>query len=559
MKYFNMLGQNFECAETTIHFKAQTGAKGAAKVLIASLFTQFPVLLDSGFTKDKQIWGTLVPFKFGVKPLASGDVTLDLTHVLNLDALKMVDRPMSAGADSGPYESIFVSVRARKPQISIILDQKATLNAGAELFSLVLGPRLKGATSQPPAANEASNSRDLLPLFDSGHKLYSVYVNGITSKARNELMLTRDNLRNMLADLDHKPSRPRMQSFHEITAKEKGVDVELGARCPVLVRTAPGVKMTMKVPEVAVDVAFPSLVRFLSAHFQNLPALKDWLEETFGGIFIEERLSYFRTILNIVEKYLCMPGMSVACNLNVKVTACEHDVAIRIQTPEALPVSEEKSTSLSEKHCLPRNVTSAVEKNEPTASNTADGFLDDSEHEEDQFYDRSAMWALDEDAASIMQTARSNSSSEPSYVLDDETASTLSYSGGKGKNETMSSALLNAVSLGPEASAKVTASSAPLASNSGTMSPEMAAAERVRFAQPIGTRPGEAARTPVGSAANAPLPYAMKADISFNVMDVLADGKIIAKAMQEANAAIADLNLERASFIMRSFAVQDED
>jgi hypothetical protein len=50
------------------------------------------------------------------------------------------------------------------------------------------------------------------------------------------------------------------------------------AGCPVMMQTAPGIKMLTQVPKADVKINLPGLVRFVLAHFTDLPLLKDYLE-----------------------------------------------------------------------------------------------------------------------------------------------------------------------------------------------------------------------------------------------------------------------------------------
>lgn len=50
------------------------------------------------------------------------------------------------------------------------------------------------------------------------------------------------------------------------------------AGCPIMMQTAPGIKMLTQVPKADVSVNLPGLVRFTLAHFADLALLKDYLE-----------------------------------------------------------------------------------------------------------------------------------------------------------------------------------------------------------------------------------------------------------------------------------------
>ena len=76
--------------------------------------------------------------------------------------------------------------------------------------------------------------------------------------------------------------------------------------------------MLMQVPRVLVHTDVPSLVAFVDAHFEDLPVLKDWLEETFGMDLLEEHLSLLQTVLVRANKYLVQPSHAVEAQMNLK-------------------------------------------------------------------------------------------------------------------------------------------------------------------------------------------------------------------------------------------------
>jgi len=351
LEAIKMLCRNFDFAETKIALKAATGPEGSLKCVITKLFAQFPLLLDSRFDKDKQIWGTLVPFKVGVRPQASGDVMIELLHVLGLN---IADLSASSEVEDEVRDVTVLGITARKPHVSIIVDQKSTLKAGAELFSLMIGPRTSGKKlpfGVPDMMQGAIDREEmyrtgaLQPLFASGSE-FADFDLSLEDRSESKhdplaLELTMDNVRSMTemyADESIDKKGIRKQSFHEVMMKNDPNSTFQGelvkAECPLFLQTAPGIKMLLQVPKINVLLAFPAMMKFLAAHFKDLSALKEWLEDTFGGNFVGEQLFYFQTVLVCIAKYLIMPGMSAELNLNIKVITQSCEIMVRLQTPE---------------------------------------------------------------------------------------------------------------------------------------------------------------------------------------------------------------------------------
>jgi hypothetical protein len=94
--------RNFDFAELKIRSRIHSGLDGYVRAEVKRLFAQFPLLLDTQLSKDKTIWGALVPFRFAVRPQSSGDVVIELAHVLELvTGTAGGDMAGGSGADNG--------------------------------------------------------------------------------------------------------------------------------------------------------------------------------------------------------------------------------------------------------------------------------------------------------------------------------------------------------------------------------------------------------------------------------------------------------------------------
>jgi hypothetical protein len=124
--------RNFDFSEAMVRARLHSGRDGFMRAEVRKLFAQFPLLLDTSMSKDKTIWGTLVPFKFAVRPQASGDVNVELSHVVEVAPAEPPDGAAGGGAAGagagggagGAGDSMSVLVlTARKPHVSIIVDK----------------------------------------------------------------------------------------------------------------------------------------------------------------------------------------------------------------------------------------------------------------------------------------------------------------------------------------------------------------------------------------------------------------------------------------------------
>ena len=401
--------RNFDFAEMKVSASLASGLQGKLRAVVQRVFAQFPLLLDTAISKDKTIWGTLVPFRFAMRPQRSGDVFIELAHVLaaaaptsthqtpgkrkggggksqshgqggqdedkmqplannmartaespldpvsasmqqkelstrehvlqrqgegkglavhihgnvytsldvrspytgeNMDAAHDQDRRASVrrlgsmssmynndGDEEGNESMPVLLLSARKPHISIIVDQSSTLKPGAELFTLMMGPRqLSDEISEMPfgtpdmleQAAEAEaffRKKNMPPLFsdhekpgDFGDDMIQAEIAAVAEAVARR---GRDIFKGGgggggggggAGDTDNEWDADFVQSIREqVDLQEKAAREEREASrqrerearqrdCPIFLQTAPGVKMLMQIPKVDVNLMLPALV-----------------------------------------------------------------------------------------------------------------------------------------------------------------------------------------------------------------------------------------------------------------------------------------------------------
>jgi hypothetical protein len=452
--------RNFDFAEMRVGASLTSGLEGRLRAVVDRVFAQFPLLLDTAISKDKIIWGTLVPFRFAMRPQRSGDVLIELAHVLqpvqattiassNQTPPRPQDKPdeeeerlphnmsrtraspldpVSASMQRNElstrehvlqrqgegrglpvhihgnvYTSLDVHARhtsetgpnrqrsctmatshssghsvadteeegskrnntmqvlllsAYKPHISIIVDKPSTMKPGAELFSLMMGPRQLsdeireipfGTPDMLQEAAEAEaffrkkNMPDLFPdeekPNDFGDDMIQAEIAAVAEAVARKGHMFKGKDRDSEWDTDFVRSIRDQVNFVEAAAREEREEARRRERearqrgCPIFLQTAPGIKMLMQIPKVDVNLMLPAFVRFLAAHFIDLLALKEWLEGMLGGEFLEEHLAVGQVVLERMSKYLLLPGLKLNLNLNVRVVAQACEVMFRVDTP----------------------------------------------------------------------------------------------------------------------------------------------------------------------------------------------------------------------------------
>ena len=62
-------------------------------------------------------------------------------------------------------------------------------------------------------------------------------------------------------------------------------------------------------------------MRFVKAHFADIPKLRLFLEKTLGGEFFDDQLAVGQIVLDRIAKYLLLSGLDIELSLTFKVLA----------------------------------------------------------------------------------------------------------------------------------------------------------------------------------------------------------------------------------------------
>ena len=113
---------------------------------------------------------------------------------------------------------------------------------------------------------------------------------------------------------------------------------DLRAPVPVKVDTAPGIKVIADVPKALLDVKMDNLMRYLKLHFDDLDALRVFLNRTYKGNYLYEQLMVGQLVLQRLKKYLLADGLEVDLNFDCKVVTptSKDDIIVSVRTPKHL-------------------------------------------------------------------------------------------------------------------------------------------------------------------------------------------------------------------------------
>lgn len=226
---------------------------------------------------------------------------------------------------AGEQADILLSVLARQPRFSVIVDRAAQFSAGSVLLGADIG--------MPPASSakkEEDYSKNTKPS-SSELGVYATDLNGSQSSQSAE----NPGEENGSGEV----TPPTIPSGSE----QRKVDIALGG-VPLSVFTAPEIKLFTQIGSAEVLLHLPTLLRFVLAHFADLDLLRQYLEsctsigfftylicitiyvtfcwfryEVTGLEFPEEHLHVFKLVLERMAKYLLLPVVQLDININAKV------------------------------------------------------------------------------------------------------------------------------------------------------------------------------------------------------------------------------------------------
>lgn len=372
LEVIKFISRNLDWVQFLVSGSLHSGVGGLCKMEINSLYSQFPLLLDTIFSKDKSLGYTaMVPFILTVKPKSNGDIEVEMMASGEGEEGGAVSSSTSTSAPSSaptspptstsathpqyqpsmtgmcpdsPFTPVSSYIRQQnagmggmggkaaelipvqskdpeqiydlliallsicRPHVSLCVDSPVSLKPGSELFSVMLGPRCD------PTSTGDSAPRTKLP-FGAPNMMHLAQQREQQAGAA-------------LAPLfDATPSTaPPIQPTSAPSPSADG--------CKVFLQTAPGIKFLAQIPKIFASVYLPALLSFLQGHFSNLPLLQEYLQNTLGGIVLIEHLDICKVVLTRIRKYLLVPGLEVDARVQIKITAVNSELLVRVLTPE---------------------------------------------------------------------------------------------------------------------------------------------------------------------------------------------------------------------------------
>ena len=225
------------------------------------------------------------------------------SHLSSADRLKRdLDRIRAQQLAPDQSESVLRAL-VTQPNISVIIDKAMTLQPGASLLSMRLGPV----------------EQDWKPLGFDGNA-------GALQLRRTSTVSDSDS---GAGGSGNSPVPSTPQSVHSeapgktpaaATATATAPQAVQLPGCPIMVQTSPHIKVLVQVPDIELDIYLAHLFRFIYAYIGDV----ELLIKTLGLVEEQEvretrqHVQFSLFLLERLEKYVLIPHLNMSVNLSVK-------------------------------------------------------------------------------------------------------------------------------------------------------------------------------------------------------------------------------------------------
>lgn len=116
-------------------------------------------------------------------------------------------------------------------------------------------------------------------------------------------------------------AKPMTRTDTEDVSEDRLSDVTTASSgCPVLIQTADNIKLQINVTKSILALEVPSLIHFVSKHYQDISKLRCFIRACFGLDFFDEELLVGKLLSDFVGKLLLKPHIHFHLRVSGKVS-----------------------------------------------------------------------------------------------------------------------------------------------------------------------------------------------------------------------------------------------
>jgi hypothetical protein len=111
----------------------------------------------------------------------------------------------------------------------------------------------------------------------------------------------------------------------------------------IRIKTAPTVKCLLQVQKIDTTCSLTNLLRYLSAHVEDVDSFQQYLLNTFG-INAGDEISFLKFFIETFSKYFLHTGVDISINIDGKILSLENEIFIRLETLQDFLQDQDEET-----------------------------------------------------------------------------------------------------------------------------------------------------------------------------------------------------------------------
>jgi len=339
--FLRTIVNNLDFAHSKIIGRLQSGPDGIIIMNIHDFLLQVPLALHLALAKSMNlIYQPYVPTAMIMIAENNDDVRVEVYHEIpdaekkeklepdrstilsNAHRITIVERQSTTNRitisndidyydddyyDEDLAERFLVSTTTMSEQsIELLAETSTTFKSGSQIFSISLCN--KNATSRPQRQHSDDEEGD------DTRKSESLNINERTTSTTSATSASENK--------QMSPPQSRLSAHRRVSAIQT-----LGIR----IKTAPTVKCLLQVQKIDTTCSLTNLLRYLSAHVEDVDAFQQYLLNTFG-LNAEDEISLLKFFIETFSKYFLHPGVDISINIDGKILSLENEIFIRVET-----------------------------------------------------------------------------------------------------------------------------------------------------------------------------------------------------------------------------------
>lgn len=340
---------NLDFAHSKIIGRLQSGPDGIIILNIHDFLLQVPLALHVALAKSMNlIYQPYIPTAMIMIAENNDDIRIEVYHEIPDTERKERNEPDRSTIISNAHRISVVETRSTTNRITISNDIDYYDD---DYFDEDLADRFLVSTT-----TMSEQSIELLSetstTFKSGSQIFSISLCNKDTARRPQRQHSDDEEGEDISKLESQnlnertsstgasehnktnPPQSRMSAHRRVSAIQT-----LGIR----IKTAPTVKCLLQVQKIDTTCSLTNLLRYLSAHVEDVDSFQQYLLNTFG-INAGDEISFLKFFIETFSKYFLHTGVDISINIDGKILSLENEIFIRLETLQDFLQDQDEET-----------------------------------------------------------------------------------------------------------------------------------------------------------------------------------------------------------------------